>query len=145
LQDAPGAFGSTYARESQFTDAEWIRRTALWNGERGVGFLAMDGSVACGLAGSFLDVEDGMHAHLLSMWTAPTHRQRSVGRLLVNAVASWATQRGARRLQLMVTSNNQVAISFYQRLGFTFTGRTEAYPNDSSLCEYEMSRALSSE
>ena len=31
-------------------------------------------------------------------------------------------------LQLMVTSINLAAISFYQRLGFTKTGRTEPYP-----------------
>ena len=145
LQDAPSAFGSTYAREIQFTDGEWIKRTMLWNGERGIGFLATDGNVTCGLAGSFLDAENARKAHLLSMWTAPSHRQRGVGRLLVNAVISWAYQRGARRLQLMVTSNNQSAISFYQRLGFTLTGQTEPYANDSSVCEYEMSRLLSSE
>jgi ribosomal protein S18 acetylase RimI-like enzyme len=145
LQDAPSAFGSTYARESQFTDAEWIKRTMLWNGERGIGFLALDGSVACGLAGTFLDAEDARQANLISMWTAPTHRQTGVGRLLVNSIVSWAFQRGARRLQLMVTSNNQSATLFYQRLGFTFTGRIEPYPNDSSLFENEMSRPLSSE
>lgn len=76
LQDAPSAFGSSYALERQFTDAEWIKRTLLWNGERGVGFLAMDGNVACGLVGSFLDADDARRAHLVSMWTAPTHRQR---------------------------------------------------------------------
>jgi ribosomal protein S18 acetylase RimI-like enzyme len=145
LQEAPSAFGSTYAREIQFTEGEWIRRTMLWNGERGIGFLAMDGNVSCGLAGSFLNGADATEAQLISMWTAPTHRQRGVGRLLVNAIIDWASQRGARRLQLMVTSNNQSAISFYQRLGFALTGRTEPYPNDSSLCEKEMSRLVSPE
>ena len=53
------------------------------------------------------------------MWTAPTHRRQGVGRLLVGAILDWARQRGARTLRLMVTSNNEPAISFYQRLGFT--------------------------
>jgi len=35
-------------------------------------------------------------------------------------------------LQLMVTSNNEPANRFYQRLGFTETGRTEPYPKLSS-------------
>jgi Acetyltransferase (GNAT) family len=47
-----------------------------WNGERGAGFLAMDQDVACGIAGSFLDQDDPRRAHLIAMWTAPTHRQR---------------------------------------------------------------------
>ena len=102
----------------------------------------MDGDTACGIAGSFLDQNDATRAHLLSMWTAPTHRQQGIGRLLVNDVLNWARGRDARTLQLMVTSNNEPAIRFYQRLGFTRTGRTEPYPNDPGVIEYEMSRPI---
>ena len=42
LRDAPHAFGSTYAKEAQFTEAEWIRRAERWNGESGIGFVAME-------------------------------------------------------------------------------------------------------
>jgi len=143
LQDTPGAFGSTYAQESQLTDEEWIRRAARWDGERGAGFLATDDGAVCGIAGSFLNEDDATRAHLVSMWTAPTHRQRGVGRLLVNEVSSWARLRGVRTLWLMVVSNNEPAIVFYQRLGFVRTGRTETYPNDPALIEYEMSREIS--
>lgn len=82
LQDAPHAFGSTYAKESELTDSEWIKRVERWNGQSGAGFLAMDEDTACGIAGSFLDQDDATRAHLISMWTAPTHRQRGIGRLL---------------------------------------------------------------
>ena len=102
----------------------------------------MDGDTACGIAGSFLDQDDATRAHLVSIWTAPTHRRRGIGRLLVNEVLEWARLRRARTLQLMVTSNNEPAILFYQRLGFTLTGRTESYPNDPALIEYEMSRPI---
>ena len=81
-------------------------------------------------------------ARLISMWTAPTHRQRGIGRLLVNDDLNCARGRNARILQLMVTSNNEPAIRFYQRLGFTRTGRTEPYPNDPAEIEYEMSRPI---
>jgi len=54
LQDTPYAFGSTYAKESQFTELEWIKRVERWNGESGTGFLAMDQGTACGIAGSLL-------------------------------------------------------------------------------------------
>ena len=142
LQDTPSAFGSTYARESQFTDAEWIDRAIRWNGEKGIGFLAIDDGVACGIAGSFLDENDAMRAQLISMWTAPSHRRQGVGRLLVDEVAAWARLRGAQTLQLMVTSVNEPAMRFYERLGFTRTGRTEPYPNDPAVIEYEMARAI---
>jgi ribosomal protein S18 acetylase RimI-like enzyme len=142
LRDTPNAFGSTYAKASQLTDADWIKRAAQWSGERSAGFLAMDGDTACGIAGSFLDQDDVTRAHLVSMWTAPTHRRRGIGCLLVHEVLEWACLRRARNLQLMVTSNNEPAILFYQHFGFTLTGRTEPYPNDPALIEYEMSRPI---
>jgi ribosomal protein S18 acetylase RimI-like enzyme len=143
LQDTPSAFGSTYAEEAQLTDADWIKRAVRWNGEQGIGFLAIDSGAACGIAGSLLNDKDATRAHLISMWTAPTHRQRGIGRLLVDEVLRWARLRRVRTLQLMVVSNNEPAILFYQRLGFTRTGRTEPYPNDPALTEYEMSRPIS--
>jgi ribosomal protein S18 acetylase RimI-like enzyme len=76
------------------------------------------------------------------MWTAPTYRQQGIGRLLVKEVGGWASLRKARRLLLMVTSDNEPAIRFYERLGFIRTGRTERYPNDSAVIEYEMARPI---
>ncbi len=145
LQDTPSAFGSTYAKESQLTDADWFKRAADWNGERKILYLATDGDAGdapCGIGGTLLDPDDPTRAQLISMWTAPTHRQRGVGRLIVNEVLAWSRLRGAYTLQLMVTSINQTAITFYKRLGFTLTGRTEPYPNDPAVIEYEMSRPV---
>jgi ribosomal protein S18 acetylase RimI-like enzyme len=142
LRDTPSAFGSTYERESQFPDEEWTARAARWSGDQGIGFLAMDGNNACGIAGSFLIPEDPARAELISMWTAPTHRRNGVGRLLVDEVAAWARLRGACTLLLMVTSVNEPAMHFYERLGFTRTGRTEPYPNDPAVVEYEMARPI---
>jgi len=142
LQDTPQAFSATYANESQFSDQEWLQRTQRWNGERGVGFLAMDGDAACGIAGSFLDQNDATRAQLISMWTAPAHRRRGVGRLLVNAVLAWARSRNARTLLLLVTAHNEPAIRFYEQLGFTRTGHAQPYPNDPAILEYEMSRPI---
>jgi hypothetical protein len=50
----------------------------------------MDDDTACGISGSFLDQNETTRALLISMWTAPTHRQRGIGRLLVNGVLNWA-------------------------------------------------------
>lgn len=143
LKDSPHAFGSTYARESQFDDSEWLARVARMNGDRGVGFLAMDDDTARGLVGAFLDEKDPSQALLVSMWTAPAERQKGIGRQLVNEVLKWANSRKARTLRLMVTDNNDPAIRFYERLGFTRTGRTEPYPNNPAVLEYEMSRPIS--
>lgn len=139
LQDAPFAFGSTYTDESKLTDADWLNRATRWNGERGVGFLAFDAGTPCGITGSFLAETDPTQAKLISMWTAPSHRRRGIGRRLVHEVLHWARDRHVHTLLLMVTSVNESAIRFYERLGFTRTGRTEPYPHDPAIVEFEMS------
>lgn len=142
LQDSPFAFGSTYARESKFPDAEWLRRAENWNGARGAGFLAMDRNEACGIVGSFLDESDRTQARLVSMWTSPAYRRQGVGALLVSAAESWARGAGASAMTLMVTSHNPSAQLFYERLGYEFTGFQMPWPNDPDVLQREMSRRL---
>jgi len=142
LQDTPSAFGSTYARESQFSEADWQQRAANLCTPRSIGYLAHEQDKYCGIAAGFLKEKNPQRVELVSMWVAPEHRRTGTGRLLVDAIESWARNTGAHTFQLMVTSGNLAAISFYERLGFTKTGRTEPYPNDPALIEYEMSKPL---
>ena len=58
LRDAPWVFGSTYAKESLLSDADWDRRVAQWHGERSICYLAWDGDNPFGIAAGFLDAED---------------------------------------------------------------------------------------
>ena len=143
LQDTPTAFSSTYAEEAKLTDADWVKRAAQWNSGKSVGYLAIDAGIACGIASGLLDSDEATRANLFSMWVAPTHRRLGIGRKLVDAIIDWARARSAHALLLLVTSNNQGAIKFYQQLGFMLTGRTEPYRNDPSLLNYEMRRFIS--
>ena len=137
------AFGSTYAREVGFPESEWLARLERWNGEMGIGFLAVDGDAGCGIAGALLDLQDESRAQLVSMWTAPTYRRKGVGQLLVKAVLDWVRRRSVKTLSLMVVSTNDRAIRFYEQLGFVKTGKTEPYPNDPAILEYEMAQVVS--
>jgi ribosomal protein S18 acetylase RimI-like enzyme len=142
LQNSPGAFSGTYARESVLTDAEWNQRIETWNGDCGIGYLAAEDGAWCGIAGALLDAQDTSTAQLLSMWVAPGHRRSGVGKALVDAIEAWARSRAVQTLRLMVTSHNPAAIDFYTRIGFTMTGRTGPYPNDRAVFEYEMAKRL---
>lgn len=142
LQDTPSAFGSTYLRESLFSDEDWVQRALNWNGERGMGYLASVNDTYGGIAGCFLRQDDPLKADLVSMWVAPELRKAGVGRRLVEAIEAWARESEAQTLLLMVTSKNFTAMDFYRRIGFSMTGRTEPYPNDPALVEYEMAKAL---
>jgi GNAT superfamily N-acetyltransferase len=152
LQDSPTAFGATYARESQLTDAEWMERARQSDGVKRVMYMAVEDGVGdekmvCGIAGALIEeaafqVNEATRAQLISMWTAPGHRKKGVGRMLVEEVIAWARSRGVKVLTLMVTSVNPTATKFYEQLGFVRTGRTEPYPNDAAVIEYEMARAI---
>jgi ribosomal protein S18 acetylase RimI-like enzyme len=142
LQDKPTAFGSTYARESRFTDAEWIERAANLCTLRSMGYLAFNQDEYCGIAGCFLNQQNPLKAELVSLWVAPEHRQIGIGRMLLEAIQSWASRQSVHTLQLMVTSNNHSAIEFYRRNGFSMTAHTEPYPNDPNLIEYQMSKSI---
>jgi hypothetical protein len=50
LRDTPNTFSWAYAKESQLTDADWVKSAAQWSGERSVGYLPMDRGTACGIA-----------------------------------------------------------------------------------------------
>jgi ribosomal protein S18 acetylase RimI-like enzyme len=142
LLDSPSAFGSTYAKESQFSDTDWVKRTTVWTSARSIGYLATDAGNPCGLVAAFIDEHDPLKAHLVSMWVAPAYRRCGAGKMLVSAVVAWAIERGAHTLRLMVTSSNVSAIQFYERNVFVLTGKKEPYPNDPNLVEYEMSRQI---
>ncbi|MBV8631870.1 MAG: GNAT family N-acetyltransferase [Silvibacterium sp.] len=142
LRDSPTAFGSTYACESQFDEAEWQKRAANLSGDRGIGFIAVDNDSPFGIIGAFPDECDARTAQIVSMWVAPTHRRSGWGSVLIDAVRSWAQAREIRTLRLTVTSCNYGAMEFYRQNGFAMTGKIFPYPNDPSIIEYEMAQSV---
>jgi ribosomal protein S18 acetylase RimI-like enzyme len=142
LLDSPTAFSGTYAKESQFPDDEWMKRSVRWSSDGFAAYLAFDGERACGMVFTFAEEQDPHRAQILSMWVDPEVRRAGVGRMLIDAALAWAESRHVRDVKLMVTSVNDAAIAFYERLGFRRTGKTAVYPNDASITEYEMVRAI---
>ena len=137
LAEAPYAFGSTYAREAAFTEAQWRGRIS----ERSVTYFAYDprDATPAGLAGVY--VED-LVPMVVSMWVRPAFRGRRVGEALIEATVSWAKARSFATLVLWVTESNAPARRLYERCGFTPTGESQPLPSDPSLREIRMSRAL---
>ncbi len=145
LQDTPTAFGSTYAKESVLSEADWAKRVDTWNGPGGICYLGMENGEPCGIIAGYFDEHAPPRVWVASMWVAPTHRRSGLGTMLMDAVKSWAATREAAELYLMVTSNNSAAVRFYERCGFQFTGTTGPYENDPALFEHEMVTFLRSD
>jgi ribosomal protein S18 acetylase RimI-like enzyme len=133
LADTPLAFGSTHAREQTYPDATW----ATWAADSAAGggqafFLAVapEGAdrteeAAVGLASGVIRPEHPRLAHLYAMWVAPEARGSGAGAALVEAVARWAANHGARVLRTAVTVGNDGAARLYERSGFRATGERE--------------------
>lgn len=64
---------------------------------------------------------------LLSLGVAPDHRDRGVGRLLLEASAEHAAIMGARRFFLEVAEDNEPALRLYQGYGLVPVGRRPDY------------------
>ena len=136
LQEAPDAYGSSYAVEGEFPEARWRERVT-----NPMLFLAVNPDdevvgTATGLADPNGTVE------VVAMYVAPQARGRGCAGHLLDVVAAAARQRGAYRIVLRVTRGNQAASRCYTRYGFRPTGRAWPMDRNPELTEVELALAL---
>ena len=93
LQDAPDAFGGTYAESVARPEewwVEWARKSA--ESDEQAMFLAWDGDAPVGIAGTFFDDPDWV---VIAMWVDPARRGGGLGRRLLDAVVDFQRAQGA--------------------------------------------------
>ena len=78
--------------------------------------LVAKGRVAC----------DGDWAGITDVWVAPEHRRRGLGVVVLDAMISWAAERGATSAYLQVRADNTPALALYATMGFR-TNHTYRY------------------
>jgi ribosomal protein S18 acetylase RimI-like enzyme len=143
LRDAPDAFGSTYAEESNRTDDEWMGWAAdLADDGSSFGVVADDGSWIAMAVGAPHRDHPG-EAGLFAMWVAPDARQAGIGRTLVEQVVEWARSREFPVLRLLVTETNDAAVGLYTRCGFSDTGKRLPLREGSDIITMSMTLGLS--
>lgn len=117
LQDAPTAFGVTYASAAANSDAQWRDRAAA----RGpatylLAFCAQGTPI--GMIGGVLSA--AQEFNLIAMWVAPAQRGSGAASALVRAMQEHAVAEGHRRVVLDVAPDNARAAAFYVKQGFRF-------------------------
>ena len=147
LQDAPAAFGSSYAGSLTHPAATWKGRLQAAAGEQsawlrfarlGRGAQGAEGGEGAlvGMTGAILDESDpaGQTAAVVGVFVAPEARGRGVGRRLLASIldALRATGR-VRRVHLDVTATQEAALRLYRGAGFRETGRIERLMGDGRL------------
>ncbi len=139
LREAPEAFGSTFAREAAFGEADWQRRIS--RGGNFLGYLPeASASEPVGLIGGYQEEPEAIE--LVSMYVRPMARGRGVGEALIATVIDWAAARNAVSVHLWVTETNKPARLLYERCGFALTGERQPLPSNPALGEVGMARPL---
>ncbi len=96
----------------------------MLNNDRGCILVAEEAGKVIGMCTGQLVIstaEGGPAVLVEDMVVDPGHRGQGTGRALMNAMAGWAMEQGATRLQLLADKNNGPAASFYQGLGWRTT------------------------
>lgn len=68
-----------------------------------------------------------MKGHILTVDVCPENRQQGVGMLLMQTAEEQMKREGAYLLTLEVAVDNPAAMAFYDRMGFSPTGRIAGY------------------
>ena len=138
LRTDPWAFGSSLAREEGFRESHWRMRL-----RSGAWFLAVVDGVAAGLVSAIAEpgaAEDDRH--VMALWVDPVHRRRGLATALLDTVAQWAADEGARTVSLWAVEGNDAAGSVYRRSGFAATGVSMPLPRDPGVVEHRWVRSL---
>lgn len=142
LRDTPLAYAETLEHALTVDEAGWRARAARGTSPRQTSIVAIDGQRWVGHMGGYIpDATSG--PLLVGVYVAPSHRgeRAGVSRLLLDAVERWAVGYGDT-LRLEVHEDNPRAIRFYEKLGFTLTGRSREYELEPGGLELEMIKPL---
>lgn len=137
LHHDPTAFARTHEEEAGYESERWQGRAA--GGPDNQNFVATEGDVFVGLVAAHRPTSEGP-TELVSMWVSPEVRGRGVGRLLVEAVISWAADFDPPSVELWVTNGNRPAIGLYESCGFSVTEDVQPSPADPCREETRMRR-----
>jgi len=66
---------------------------------------------------------DGLHGYITALVVDQGHRGGGIGRALLAAAEAWFTERGVKRVNLTTALHREDAHDFYQKRGYTFTGK----------------------
>ena len=115
----------TLEEDFSFNEEKQRRGLAmLMDNDRGRILVAEeDGKVIGMCTGQLLisTAEGGPSVLVEDMVVDSNHRGGGIGRALMQAMAGWAREQGATRLQLLADKNNPPALAFYERLGWRST------------------------
>lgn len=139
LKESPDSFGSTYEKEVEFSDAEWIGRLKVnFEGMISLPLVAEIDGVLVGLAWGVIHHSDDKVAHIYQMWVSPEARGNGIAMSFLNELKMWAISNQCTSIELAVTTINNAAVSLYTICGFKAEGVTKELRAGSELLTQRM-------
>jgi len=75
--------------------------------------------LACLWLGSVVDqIRGDRHTQIFLLYVAPEYRRQGIGSTLMHHAEAWARAQGEHQIGLHVFQSNQLALDFYQGLGY---------------------------
>jgi GNAT superfamily N-acetyltransferase len=66
---------------------------------------------------------DGLHGYITALVVDASARGSGAGGALLQAAEAWFAERGVKRVNLTTALHREAAHSFYEKRGYTFTGK----------------------
>jgi ribosomal protein S18 acetylase RimI-like enzyme len=143
LEDAPDAFTITADSERGKPMTWWRDRLASsCNDPNRLVLVVERDDEPIGSALGVIDGFDRTLAHLYALWVDPSARREGAASALIEAIVTWANERGAKTIELSVTVGNDAASKLYERHGFRDTGQREPLRAGSPLRLMKMRASL---
>lgn len=120
LQQEPGVFSSSYAREIAFTKEQWLDRL---NNVSSACFGLYHGDELVGLTGIVIDKLETHLAHMTQSYIRAEYRGKGLSHLLYDARIQWAKEKGIKILRIGHRENNLRSKAANQHYGFKYTYR----------------------
>ena len=92
-----------------------------------LGFVVMEGARAVAYGGMMCVAGEGQ---ITNIATAPDHRDRGLGSLVMAALLAKARELGLCEISLEVRESNAPAIALYEKFGFTVAGKRPRFYTD---------------
>jgi len=122
LKDAPDAFATLFEDAQKLPMSSWREQL------RNLPTLVAKHGVDVGMVRGAQHQDDARTLYLISMWVEEAWRGKGVATDLVQRLIAYAKEAGYRRVILDVADDNARALRFYERMGFTATGRRSRLP-----------------
>lgn len=138
LQTDASMFGSSYARESAFTDEQWSARVVNPNAAC-LGLYCNEELI--GITGVMIDKEKPEVAQMTQSYIRKAYRGKGLYELLYRTRIAWARERGVACIEVGHRAGNMVVGVVCQRFGFKYIrNETRTWPDGSvgDILYYEL-------